>query len=258
MSLHHMATSSPTGRGVRGLTRSASCPCRMDSLRLGPLRLTTAPRDNSSPASRDRGLNEGLPVRPALAASTAQPSAQQHAVKRSHNAVESELDLPPHSISQWRACHSTQCTIDAAHHAVWAGCGRARARPSALGAEPRAPPRGRRQLGRICKSRPPTTPDVALHSSMPLSCSSPLERTRLLRKTNVDHRAAFFLVSGALCLKRPCHEPYRKPAAAGLLLLQHPHCWGACAPCGDTGEVLKICSLSVSASVVGCFKCARV
>ena len=66
MSLHHMATSSPTGRGVRGLTRSASCPCRMDSLRLGPLRLTTAPRDNSSPASRDRGLNEGLPVRPHL------------------------------------------------------------------------------------------------------------------------------------------------------------------------------------------------
>ena len=95
MSLHHMATSSPTGRGFRGFTRSASCPCRMDSLRLGPLPLTTAPRDNSSPASRDRGLNEGLPVRPALAASTAQSSAQQHAVKRSPHAVESELDSPP-------------------------------------------------------------------------------------------------------------------------------------------------------------------
>ena len=94
MSLYDMATSSPTGRGFRGFTRSASCPCRMDSLPLGPLPLT-APRANSSPASQDRGPCEGLPVRPALAASTAQSSAQQHAVKRSPHAVESELDLPP-------------------------------------------------------------------------------------------------------------------------------------------------------------------
>lgn len=95
MSLHHMATSSPTGRGFRGLTLSASPPCRMESLPLAPLPLTTAPRDNSSPASQDRGPCEGLPVRPALAASTAQSSAQQQAVKRSPHAVESELDLPP-------------------------------------------------------------------------------------------------------------------------------------------------------------------
>ena len=165
MSLHHMATSSPTGRGVRGLTRSASCPCRMDSLRRGgPLPLTTAPRGNSSPASRDRGLNEGLPVRPALAASTAQSSAQQHAVKRSPHAVESELDLPPTPLYR----HNGGCAIPpnapsmrrstpfgsvadtrALHHV------RSRSRSRALSAS-RSPPAWKD----LQVERPPTTPNT--------------------------------------------------------------------------------------------------
>lgn len=83
-----------------GLSRSASDPCRMNSLHSGPLPHTTAPPhrgDDLSPASLER------PVNPAIAASSkAQSQSQQFAVERPPHAVDSELYLPPTPLSRSR------------------------------------------------------------------------------------------------------------------------------------------------------------
>jgi hypothetical protein len=69
-----------------GLSRSASSPCRMDSLHLGQLPRMTAPSprgDDLSPASLERLVK------------LAKSPPQQGAAERPPHAVDWELDLPP-------------------------------------------------------------------------------------------------------------------------------------------------------------------